>query len=151
MKRLLVGIVSTVVLAFDLVPAQADTEYVANQKTLASFSAGATGPTSMQKAQAKADVDANPNVAKFICTGIRYYSQPMSVNIMVRNRAKAAREYAKQLNPSLSTWYQNKPTQARSYAGTFLLTEKSSSQKAQAERRVTRGLETGYIEGNGSR
>jgi hypothetical protein len=98
------------VLAFDLVPAQADTEYVANQKTLASSSAGATGLISMQKAQAQADVDANPNAAKFICTGIRYYSQPMSVNIMVRNHAKAAREYAKQLNPSLSTWYQNKST-----------------------------------------
>jgi hypothetical protein len=49
----------------------------------------------------------------------------MSVNIMVRKRAKAACEYAKQLNPSLSTWYQNKPTQARSYAGKVLLTVKS--------------------------
>ena len=46
---------------------------------------------------------------------------------MVRKRAKAACEYAKQLNPDLSTWYQNKPTQARSYAGKVLLTVKSQN------------------------
>jgi hypothetical protein len=44
---------------------------------------------------------------------------------MVRKRAKAACDYAKELNPSLSTWYQNKPTQARSYAGKVLLTVKT--------------------------
>jgi len=96
-----------------------------NQKTLSAFSSYATGLTSQQKAQVKAAVEANPAADKFICTGIRYYSQPMSVNIMVRKRAKAACEYAKQLNPNLSTWYQNKPTQARSYAGKVLLTVKS--------------------------
>ena len=96
-----------------------------NQKTLSAFSSYATGLTSQQKAQVKAAVEANPAADKFICTGIRYYSQPMSVNIMVRKRAKAACEYAKQLNPNLSTWYQNKPTQARSYAGKVLLTIKS--------------------------
>jgi hypothetical protein len=79
----------------------------------------------MQRSQVKAAVEANPNAEKFICTGIRYYSQPMSVNIMVRKRAKAACEYAKELNPSLSTWYQNKPTQARSYSGKVLLTVKT--------------------------
>lgn len=95
------------------------------QKTLSAFSSSATGLTSQQKAQVEAAVKANPNADKFICTGIRYYSQPMSVNIMVRKRAKAACEYAKQLNPNLSTWYQNKPTKARSYAGKVLLTIKS--------------------------
>lgn len=101
--------------------------WTVNQKTLAAFSSTATRLTSQQKAQVKAAVDANPNADKFICTGIRYYSQPMDINIMVRKRAKAACEYAKQLNPSLSTWYQNKPTQARSYAGKVLLTIKSPS------------------------
>jgi len=99
--------------------------FTANQRTLATFSGSATGLTSQQKSQVKAAVEANPNAEKFICTGIRYYSQPMSVNIMVRKRAKAACEYAKELNPSLSTWYQNKPTKARSYAGKVLLTIKS--------------------------
>jgi len=96
-----------------------------SQRTLATFSNNATILTSQQRGQVKAAVEANPNAEKFICTGIRYYSQPMSVNIMVRKRAKAACEYAKELNPSLSTWYQNKPTQARSYAGKVLLTIKS--------------------------
>jgi len=99
--------------------------FTANQRTLATFSGSATGLTSQQMSQVKAAVEANPNAEKFICTGIRYYSQPMSVNIMVRKRAKAACEYAKELNPSLSTWYQNKPTKARSYAGKVLLTIKS--------------------------
>ncbi len=67
-------------------------------------------------------VDANPDAEKFICTGIRFASAPTSENITVRARAKAACAYAKQLNPALSTWYQNKPTQARSYAGKVLLT-----------------------------
>jgi hypothetical protein len=40
-------------------------------------------------------------------------------------RAKAACDYAKQLNPALSTWFQNKPTNARSYAGKVLLTIKT--------------------------
>lgn len=98
---------------------------VANQRTLASFSSTATTLTSLQKSQVKAAVEANPNATKFICTGIRYVSQPMSENIKVRKRAKAACEYAKELNPELSTWYQNKPTEARSYAGKVLLTIKS--------------------------
>ena len=102
-------------------------EYSVYQKTLSAFSSTATGLTSQQRAQVKAAVEANPKAEKFICTGIRYFDQPMDVNIMVRKRAKAACEYAKQLNPELSTWYQNKPTQARSYAGKVLLTIKTPS------------------------
>ena len=71
-------------------------------------------------------MDANPSAEKFICTGIRFESAPLSENIVVRKRAKAACEYAKQLNPALSTWFQNKPTKARSYAGKVLLTVKTS-------------------------
>jgi hypothetical protein len=98
---------------------------VADQKTLASFSSTSTTLTNLQRSQVKAAVEANPNATKFICTGIRYVSQPMSENIKVRKRAKAACDYAKTLNPELSTWYQNKPTEARSYAGKVLLTIKS--------------------------
>ena len=126
MKKL-IAIASTLLLTASFAtPAQsAGVKYTVYQKTLATFSSSATGLTSQQKAQVKAAVEANPNAEKFICTGIRYFSQPMSINIMVRKRAKAACEYAKQLNPELSTWYQNKPTQARSYAGKVLLTVKS--------------------------
>ena len=126
MKKL-IAIASALLLATSFAtPAQsAAVKYTVYQKTLATFSSSATGLTSQQKAQVKATVEANPDAEKFICTGIRYYSQPMSVNIMVRKRAKAACDYAKQLNPALSTWYQNKPTQARSYAGKVLLTVKS--------------------------
>ena len=124
--RKIVAIVSAVLLATAFAtPAQsAGVKYSVYQKTLATFSETATTLTSQQRAQVKAAVDANPTAEKFICTGIRYYSQPMSINIMVRKRAKAACEYAKQLNPELSTWFQNKPTQAKSYAGKVLLTLK---------------------------
>ena len=106
-------------------PVEAYVPAASRQKTLATFKSNVTGLTTLQKTQVKAILDANPDAVKFICTGIRYYSQPMSVNIMVRKRAKAACDYARQLNPSLSTWYQNKPTQARSYAGKVLLTVKA--------------------------
>ena len=126
MKKVLALVSSLLLVATLATPAQsAGAQFSVYQKTLATFSSSATGLTSQQKAQVKATVDANPNAEKFICTGIRYYSQPMSVNIMVRKRAKAACEYAKQLNPALSTWFQNKPTKARSYAGKVLLTVKS--------------------------
>jgi M6 family metalloprotease-like protein len=103
----------------------ASAEYEVSQRTLAIFSGSATNLTPQQKAQVKAAVDANPSAEKFICTGIRFVSQPMSENIKVRKRAKAACDYAKSLNPALSTFYQNKPTKARSYAGKVLLTIKS--------------------------
>ncbi len=85
MKKLIIGVLSAAVLAFGLVPAQAATEYLVNQKTLASFTASATGLTTLQRSQVKAAVEANPNAEKFICTGIRYVSQPMSENIRLES------------------------------------------------------------------
>ena len=132
MKKLLALVASLLLVASFATPAQsAGAKYKVYQKTLATFSSTATALTSQQKAQVKAAVEANPDAEKFICTGIRYYLQPMSVNIMVRKRAKAACDYAKQLNPALSTWYQNKPTQARSYAGKVLLTVKTAYSQAE--------------------
>ena len=107
-------------------PAESDsTKWTAYQKTLATYSGSNTALSSLQKSQIRATLDKAPLAEKFICTGIRYYDQPMSVNIMVRKRAKEACAYAKELKPELSTWYQNKPTKARSYAGKVLLTVKS--------------------------
>ena len=128
MKKLTAAIASMFLVVSFATPAQsAGAKYSVYQKTLSTFGSTATTLTAQQKAQVKAAVDANPYAEKFICTGIRYFSQPMSVNIMVRKQAKAACEYAKQLNPELSTWYQNKPTQAKSYAGKVLLTVKSAA------------------------
>jgi M6 family metalloprotease-like protein len=128
MRKVIALVSSLLMVVTFATPAQsAGAKYSVYQKTLATFSSSATTLTTQQKAQVKATVEANPAAEKFICTGIRYYDQPMSVNITVRKRAKAACEYAKQLNPFLSTWFQNKPTQARSYAGKVLLTVKSST------------------------
>ena len=121
------------------VPAQAAGEYVARQKTLSVFSGSTTTLTSTLRAEVKAAVDANPYAEKFICTGIRLEGQPMSLNIVVRKRAKAACDYAKKLNPALSTWFQNKPTKAASYNGKVLLTIKVPADKANA-------VPAGYVE-----
>lgn len=122
-------------------PAESDsTKWTAYQKTLATYSGSNTSLSSLQKSQIRATLDKAPLAEKFICTGIRYYDQPMSINIMVRKRAKEACEYAKQLKPSLSTWYQNKPTKARSYAGKVLLTVKSPEQPESVN-----GLPTRFI------
>ena len=113
-------------------PAANAADYVAVQKTLSPFSSSATTLTSAQKSQVKAAVEANPDAEKFICTGIRFESAPMAENITVRKRAKAACDYAKTLNPKLSTFFQNKPTKARSYAGKVLLTVKNPVQLSAA-------------------
>jgi hypothetical protein len=125
-----VGAVSLGLIGVSFIPAQAATKYVANQKTLASFSVSATGLTTLQRSQVKRAVEANTYAEKFICTGIRYFEQAMSVNMIVRKQAKAACDYAKELNPELSTWYQSKPTEARSYAGKVLMTIKTDAEKA---------------------
>ena len=139
MKKLLIGLVSLSVLLVGFVPAQAAGEYVARQKTLSGFSGSTTTLTSAQRAEVKQAVDENPYAEKFICTGIRLEGQPMSLNIVVRKRAKAACGYAKQLNPALSTWFQNKPTKAASYNGKVLLTLKVPADKANA-------VPAGYVE-----
>jgi len=125
MRKLLTILLTAGFISSGLAPSSASPELVAFQKTLASYQGSLTTLSSTQKQQIEAAVQENPYAEKFICTGIRYFDQPMSVNIMVRKRAKEACAYAKKLNPGLSTWYQNKPTKARSYAGKVLLTIKS--------------------------
>ncbi|SCX05577.1 hypothetical protein [Candidatus Aquiluna sp. UB-MaderosW2red] len=144
MKKLIAGLVSVAVLTFGLVPAQGATKYVAKQKTLSSFSASATGLTPLQRSQVEQAVEANAYAEKFICTGVRYYEQAMSVNITVRKRAKAACDYAKELNPELSTWYQTKSTAARSYSGRVLLTIRTDDELANLV--PSHNAETGSID-----
>jgi hypothetical protein len=71
MQKLIIGAVSVAVLAFGLVPAQAANTYVANQKTLASFSSSSNGLTTFQKSQVEQAVEANAYAENFICTDIR--------------------------------------------------------------------------------
>ena len=124
MKRLITSLAALTCAIMSINPVAA-ASYTVSQKTLASFSEAATGLTRQQKEQVRGVIAANPQATKFVCTGIRYQSQPMSENLKVRKRAKAACDYAKELSPGLSTWYQSKVTQAQSYAGKVLLTVKS--------------------------
>ena len=94
------------------------------QKTLASFGARNTALSAAQKSAIRALVLSESTTSKFICTGIRREAGTRAENIMVRLRAKAACEYAKELNPELSTWYQSKVTKASSYVGRVLLVAK---------------------------
>jgi hypothetical protein len=77
----------------------AASEYVANQKTLASYNASATGPTTLQRSQVKRTVEADAYAEKFICAGIRLEAQTISLHLTCRKRTKDVCDHAKGLNP----------------------------------------------------
>ena len=108
-----------------IAPVSAATKYVPTQKTLTDAVGRAILLSEIQKTEIEAVVKANPNAEKFICTGIRLVGTSDRMNLVVRKRAKEACNYAKELNPSLSTWFQSKTTKARSYNGRVLLTLKT--------------------------
>jgi len=91
-------------------------------KTLTNFIS--TSLSAKQKAEIRSVLSKSDGNTKFICTGIRYFNQPVSENIRVRARAKAACDYAKSINPDLSYWYQTKTTKARSYNGKVMVVSK---------------------------
>jgi hypothetical protein len=126
LKKLQAIVGVLILMAVFISPSNASNEYEVFQKTLSHFSGSATALNTFQKSQIKSAVDSNPTAEKFICTGIRFESAPMSENIIVRARAKAACDYAKLLNPALSTYFQNKPSKSKSYSGKVLLTLKNA-------------------------
>ena len=93
-------------------------------RTLTAYSRTATSLTTKQKAEIRATVSKGAANPKFICTGIRLEGQPQALNILVRKRAKAACDYAKSLNPKLSTFFQTKTTKAASFNGKVLVVSK---------------------------
>ncbi len=93
-------------------------------RTLTNFAGNSTTLSSRQKAEIRDVLAKSDGNTKFICTGIRYYNQPLSENIKVRARAKAACDYAKSINPNFSYWYQTKTTQGRSYNGQVMVVSK---------------------------
>ncbi len=120
-------VAATLIVASQIVPIEPISAAPVVQKTLTSYSAGAVPLSNKQKSEIQTLVESNPAADKFICTGIRLASAPVSENVLVRKRAKAACDYAQQLNPNLSIWFQNKPTKVRSFAGKVLITVKSAS------------------------
>jgi hypothetical protein len=125
MKKMVTALALLGLMSLGLSPAQADAKYVPTQKTLTDAVGRAILLSDIQKAEIAAVVSNNPNAEKFICTGIRLAGTSDRMNLVVRKRAKAACDYAKQLNPKLSTWYQSKTTNARSYNGRVLLVLKT--------------------------
>ena len=93
-------------------------------RTLTAFSRTTTALTTKQKAEIRATVSKGAANTKFICTGIRLEGQPQALNTLVRKRAKAACDYAKSLNPKLSTFFQTKTTKAASFNGKVLVVSK---------------------------
>jgi hypothetical protein len=125
MKKMVTALALLGLMSLGLSPAQADAKYVPTQKTLTDAVGRAILLSDIQKAEIEAVVKENPNAEKFICTGIRLAGTSDRMNLVVRKRAKAACDYAKQLNPELSTWYQSKTTKASSYNGRVLLVLKT--------------------------
>jgi hypothetical protein len=93
-------------------------------RTLSDHPGRATALTAKQKAEIRAVLAKGKGNTKFICTGIRLEGQSVSMNRAVRLRAKLACEYAKSLDPKLSTFYQSKVTKARSFQGRVLVVSK---------------------------
>lgn len=120
-------VAATLLISSQIVPVEVISAAPVTQRTLTSYAANAIPLSDRQKTEIESLVDGNPDAEKFICTGIRLESAPASENILVRKRAKAACDYAQKLNPSLSIWFQNKPTTLRSYAGKVLITIKRSA------------------------
>ena len=116
-----VTVVGTLVVASQIAPIEVVSAAPVTQKTLTSFSTNSLTLSKGQKSEIEMLVLDSPEGTKVICTGIRFESAPLSENIVVRKRAKAACDYAKKLNPSLSTWVQNKPTTSRNYSGRVLI------------------------------
>ena len=125
MKRFIAVATLVILLAGGLSPAKADNKYVPTQKTLTDAVGRAIVLSDIQKAEIEAVLAANPKAEKFICTGVRLEGTSSRMNIVVRKRAKEACDYAKQLNPELSTWCQSKTTKARSYNGRVILVLKT--------------------------
>jgi hypothetical protein len=61
---------------------------------------------------------------KFICTGTYKEGASRAAMIDARKRAKAACDFAKKQDPTLSYWFHNKPTKAASYVNKVLVTMK---------------------------
>lgn len=120
------------------------------QRTLATFPAAVSSLSAMQKTQVEAAVASNPDADKFICTGIRLVGQPNAANIEVRKRAKAACDYAKSLNPTLSTWYQSKETKAPSFNGKVLLTVKTEQEVIDAYATCEKGVNETVLAAQGT-
>jgi len=125
MKKLIAVSALLGVMFLGLSPAQAEGKYVPTQKTLTDAVGRAILLSDIQKAEIEEVVSDNPNAEKFICTGIRLAGTSDRMNLVVRKRAKEACDYAKELNPTLSTWYQSKTTKVRSYNGRVLLVLKT--------------------------
>jgi M6 family metalloprotease-like protein len=120
-------VAATLIATSQFVPAEVISAAPVVQRTLTPYSAGIVPLSDRQKSEIESLVQSNPAADKFICTGIRLASAPVSENVLVRKRAKAACDYAQTLNPNLSIWFQNKPTTVKSFAGKVLITVKQSS------------------------
>jgi hypothetical protein len=101
------------------VPTQSATaSYV--QSYLPAFIGKAFNLTAAQKAAVR-NILKGSTATKFVCTSIRLTSAPASQNVLFLKRAKAVCEYAKTQRPTLSTWFQSKPTRVKSFAGKVLM------------------------------
>jgi hypothetical protein len=116
-----VTVAGTVVVASQITPIQVLSDFTASQKTLTSFTGSSSALSSQQKSEIKVLVEENIDAESATCTGIRLSGASSAVATTTRNRAKAACDYAKRLNPYLSTSVVLKTTTAKSFAGRVLV------------------------------
>lgn len=88
------------------------------------FAANSAALSSAQKAKIAEIVRQVPDAQKFVCTSVVTDRTSGSNALLYRKRSKAVCDYAKSLNPSLSTWFQSKNSTKRSAEGLLLITVK---------------------------
>lgn len=80
--------------------------------------------TETVKARIRTYVEGASGATKFVCTSVRLSTTSRTQSIAMRAKAKAVCDYAKRINPSLSTWVQSKASTKQSAVGMQLITIK---------------------------
>ena len=93
-----------------------------DKRTLAAFSGTSFRLNFTQQQQIAAAVLGNPNANKFTCSGLRLKTGTSAASTLASKRAKAACDYAKKLNPRMTTAVNTAVTTARTSAGRVLVT-----------------------------
>lgn len=91
---------------------------------LPQFAARSSRMTATQQNSVNRLLILNGWATKFICTGVVARNASSAERSLARLRAKAACDYAKRLNPSLSTFFQTKVSTSRNSIGRVLVTIK---------------------------
>jgi M6 family metalloprotease-like protein len=98
-----VTVAGTFLVASQITPIQALSDFTSSQKTLTPFSGSSSTLSTKQKSVIKVLVESNPDAETVTCTGLVQKGASRALVSIARNRAKASCDYAKRLNSFLDS------------------------------------------------